>query len=803
MENKSELIRNIQLVGIGICELNFISDDYYFSKKFRELINIELTKDFTWLHLRDMVYKDDLMIFDDIMSATPNNNTPNDIEFRIPINNEIRWFKLNGEYTSQHNTLVSFVGYITDETENNRKIIALNDSIHRKNIALQAGHIGTWHVDLDSDNKFRWRWDKLYNDMFDLAHNDSGNIKKWQQRLHPEDLDNALEKISITFKSGRSFVQKYRATMPDGQVKYLIAKGKGSSNHFGEVRRIDGICIDNTTIIEAELKLKQLNTGLETRVKARTGELEESKERAEQASKSKSDFLSMMSHELRTPMNGVIGSLDLLATLPQTDESTDLIDTAKTSAKNLVLILNDILDINKIEAGKLEIEDRAFSIGEVIDNVVKIFNPVANKSNIIFNVFEDPNIPTFVSGDSQRLRQVLFNIIGNALKFTHSTEEKRGLVTLTAKVKESNKYVSTITIELEDNGIGMNTATQKKLFTPFTQAKRSTTRKYGGTGLGLAICAQLTEMMGGMILLESEEGKGSCFSVEIPFWLSRETAALDVESLSAINIAFIDLIEMAEKRFNAFSQYLVAEGAEVTKVASNLSYDYAKDFEILVIFIDNFSNQLEQIKSLIKQFSNTNNVLFAINDNNLELPRKMYPEIKAIKIQSITRIELIEIIKAFKDKNSTLTLADWDLDELDLDKGNTEEKIVSYNEGILLVEDNPLNQKLIQKQLNNLGYQCDIACDGNEGIKKWEKNEYKLILSDCHMPILDGYQMTVSIRELERSQKRTAIPIIAVTGAAMSGDSELCIKAGMNAFVSKPVTIAALKETLKKWYPHE
>ncbi|MFT5756458.1 MAG: signal transduction histidine kinase/ActR/RegA family two-component response regulator [Alteromonadaceae bacterium] len=803
MENKSGLIRKIQLVGIGICELNFISDDYYFSKKFRELINIELTKDFTWLNLRNMVYKDDLMIFDDFLQTNSNNNMPNDIEFRISINNEIRWFKLNGECTSQHNTLVSFIGYITDETENNRKIIALNETIHRKNIALEAGHIGTWHVDINSEKQLRWRWDKLYNDMFYLDHNDSGNIKEWEKRLHPEDLDNSFKKINLTFESGRSFVQKYRATMPGGQVRYFMAKGKASRNHLGGVCRIDGICIDNTTIIEAELKLKQLNSELETRVKERTGELEESKERAEQASKSKSDFLSMMSHELRTPMNGVIGSLDLLATLPQNDESTDLIDTAKTSAENLVLILNDILDINKIEAGKLEIEDRAFSIGEVIDNVVKIFNPVADKSNIIFNVFEDPNIPMFVSGDSQRLRQVLFNIIGNALKFTHSTKEKTGIVTLTARVKESNKYVSTITILLEDNGIGMDAETQKKLFTPFSQAKRSTTRKYGGTGLGLAICAQLTEMMGGMILLESEEGKGSCFCVEIPFWLSRETAALDVESLSSINIAFIDLIEMAEKRFSAFSQYLVAEGAEVTKVASDLSYDYAKDFEIIVIFIDNFSNQLELIQSLIEQFSNTNNVIFAINDNNLDLSRKIYPDIKAIKIQSITRIQLIEAIKTFKDKNATLTLADWDLDELELEKEETEEKIVSYKEGILLVEDNPLNQKLIKKQLNNLGYQCDIACDGSEGIKQWEKNTYKLILSDCHMPVMDGYEMTVSIRELERSQKRVAIPIVAVTGAAMSGDSDLCIKAGMNDFVSKPVTIAALKKILKKWYPHE
>ena len=593
-----------------------------------------------------------------------------------------------------------------------------------------------------------------------------------------------------------------------------------SKHNFDDLKKIVYAKENNELNILASSFLKMCNTIIDKVkvIESHAVELTQSKEKAENASQIKSDFLSMMSHELRTPMNGVIGSLDLLATTKQTDDSKDLIDTAKTSAENLVFILNDILDINKIEAGKLELDERVFSISEVIDNVIKVFIPIANKRNIILSVYEDPNTPMFVKGDAMRVRQILFNLIGNALKFTSTTQKKQGHVTIKTSVIRSHETMSNISLQVIDNGIGISKENQQHLFMPFTQAEKSTTRKYGGTGLGLAICGKLTEMMGGRIKLTSEEGHGSCFNVEIPFWKSQETRAMHIETLSNIQVTLLSCDDSLDEKLDVFSHYLRNEGAEVISYQlSDFTVDQPEYGVLFLLYKDSDENRKLTL-SILKENPNKSRIIIAVKNDILDETRKLFKKARVCCSEPITRIQLIQAIEHAWQKRFEFNLDELDLSELesddsdlvlddldfDLDEANPKDKAVNKpHADILLVEDNPLNQKLIVRQLNQLGYHCDVADDGLQGKMMWEEGEYQLILTDCHMPNVDGYEMTRQIRDKENINQTKRIPIIAVTGAAMSGDAEYCYEAGMDDFVSKPIQLADFRATLKKWYVHK
>jgi len=851
----------VEGANIGIWQYDIASGEVFFSAKFRELINV--TKDnemLSWQAFIDLCNPDDSTIFNVHFKNHIEHEIPLDFEFRMNINNKIKWFIIKGNIFKHQQKKHRVLGTLIDITASKDTLHKLNQLIINKKIAMEAGKIGSWHAVLAENNhSWQWSWDEATNKMFALSQDDMGQLSKWEDRLHPEDRARVIGAMKNSLQTGVEFNQEYRAILPNGDIKYFAGKGKVGHDADGQSYRIDGVIIDHSEIKEAQIQLEVLNDELEANVAKRTKELQKSMERATQASQIKSDFLSMMSHELRTPMNAVIGSLDLLATTEQSAESMDLIDTAKTSAENLVFILNDILDISKIEAGKLLLEDRPFSLSEVINNIAKVFEPSAQKQNVLFKIHEDANIPMYVKGDSMRVRQILFNIIGNALKFTQSDKERQGEIELIALVVERNPYVCTVSVKVIDNGIGISQAQQQKLFTPFTQAERSTTRKFGGTGLGLAICGQLTEMMGGRITLTSELGEGSCFDIELPFWLSQETSALDVEELSAMNICLLNTSSQLLSKQETFSQYLKQEGAMVTDIDftkvqlkdNNLKNMLDnKNFDVYLILVDKIINSSAAIKELKAYLNKNKQILLLVHSQDLATTKAQFKRVRISNIDTITKVQLIKLIKQTKEASCKFDFGELDLSELDLNENTSSEKTdeldlslddlalddlklenlelndltpenlaknsrsahscklsaTSQNlkQGILVVEDNQLNQKLIKQQLTKLGYNCDLANDGEEGQKVWQAGNYKMILTDCHMPIMDGYQMSESIRKVEQANNTVKpIPIIAVTGAAMSGDDEKCFQAGMSDFVSKPVQLADLKKTLTKWYPND
>jgi signal transduction histidine kinase/CheY-like chemotaxis protein/PAS domain-containing protein len=816
---QTRLINAVEGTNFALWELDLESEHAIFSTKFKQLIFQEPSKSLSWNDFKSLIYNEDRLIFESFLKSHIQLKLPLDFEFRMHIDDKTYWFQIRGEVFLEKNKPKNLIGTLTDTTLNKKILHDLNNALESNSIAMKAGKIGTWHAEF-IEREWQWSWDKLANDMFDLEVNDIGSLDKWLSKIHHDDSERVKNAMFTSLETGIEFSEKYRAILKNDTVRYFKGKGKVRQDSFGNNCKIDGICVDETAIYEAEQKLKMSNAQLEEHVEQRTNELMKSKERAEQASQIKSDFLSMMSHELRTPMNGVIGSLDLLTTTKQTDDSRDLIDTAKTSAENLVFILNDILDINKIESGKFELEERVFSISEVIDNVIKVFIPVASKRNISLNVYEDPKTPMFVKGDAMRVRQILFNLIGNALKFTTSTQKKQGQVSLETSVIANNDITSELSLKIIDNGIGINPETQEKLFMPFIQAERSTTRKYGGTGLGLAICGKLTEMMGGRIILTSDEGKGSCFNVEIPFWKSQETRAMHIESLPDIKVALLSCDNTSDDKLDVFSHYLRYEGAGVSSCKLSEFTPESMEHDVLFILLNGNTEDRSIITSILDSVKNRSRVTIAVKKELLEETRKCFKKVRVCSSEPLTRIQLIQSIQHTWQSGFELNLDELDLsdleiesDELDLeelefdldpldDKQLSKEVLPVKAADILVVEDNPLNQKLIVRQLNQLGYECDLADDGLQGIAMWGDGDYQLILTDCHMPNIDGYDMTRKIREKENAKQLKSIPIVAITGAAMSGDAEYCYDAGMDDFLSKPIQLSDLRTTLKKWYVH-
>lgn len=520
-------------------------------------------------------------------------------------------------------------------------------------------------------------------------------------------------------------------------------------------------------------------------------QLLEAKEKAEAASKAKANFLATMSHEIRTPMNGVIGMIDLLMTSPLNSDQKSMTSTIRDSAFSLLSIINDILDFSKIEAGKLSLEKIEFTPISLFEGVMDTLVPTAETNNIHLNLYIDPMIPQKVQGDPVRLRQVLFNLVGNAIKFSKS-KERQGLVCVSIHHKETLTDSILLEISIQDNGIGIAKDKQEALFQPFTQAESSTTRKFGGTGLGLAISQNLIHLMGGTISVESEEGEGADFKIELELKVT-DHHYIDFNN-SSHTVKFINLIQDPKKQaiitsyINAFkTQKIEASSLSEIKQTANI-------VEPTIVVYD----QKQPINHILANEGLPENIINQLKMIYLNRDQKEIEHYSPTHLAlGASPIKITNFVYAFRVLMGLESPINLNYEE-SIDEINNEHL---KDELILVAEDNPVNQDVVRRQLQKLGYQCHIANDGIEAEMLYRQHIFSLVLLDCHMPNRDGYTTAPILRAIQKNEDRE-VPIIAFTANALVGEADKCLEVGMDDHLPKPAELLKLKAMLAKWLPN-
>jgi Amt family ammonium transporter len=597
----------------------------------------------------------------------------------------------------------------------------------------------------------------------------------WFRQLHPEDRDLWVAEFARTCSTGANFRAEYRLLTRDKRVIWVQGECQLIRDDEGRPLYLQGIAFDITHRKQAT-------------------QVEEAKLAAEAANRAKSDFLARMSHEIRTPLNGVVGMIDLMRATGMTDIQERYAQLAREAADALMNVINDILDFSKVEAGKVEIENIEFDLHKLVEDLCELLAPVAAKKSLALTSFLRPDVPHSLVGDPNRIRQVLTNLINNALKFTSS-----GGVSLRASLERREGERVILRLAVQDSGIGIPRDRLDRLFKSFSQVDSSTTRKFGGTGLGLAISKRLVELMGGGIQVDSEEGEGTTFwfTLNLGVAAASDQAAWfagTAEALRGVRVLAVESDPTHQRILKEQIDGFLSPHSEVVNMHGALDAlrrTAAEGRPFAVALIPYGSDDGAELTAAIQSDSRLRQTKFiaAIDlDDRTDAKTVQQAGFCGQLHRPFTQSRLLDAITTIavqRPKRETPGPPD-----------TSSAKASLSGLHLLVAEDNEMNQFVTQETLRRAGCTCDIVSDGALALDAVRARNYDAILMDCQMPGMDGLEASRRIREREEDEGLRRIPIIALTAEAIDGDREKCLAAGMDGYVSKPINPANLFSTI-------